>query len=76
MDRICIPSTCRIIYTDMGQIQRYLGPETHSVGRQCCVFRWVPHSGLEYQYPDVASGKSYTRHRWRRLDYLGQYLHQ
>ena len=76
MDRIRIPSSCRIIDANMGQIQRYMGPETHHIGRQCFVLCWISHSGFEYQYSNAARRKSCTRHRWWRLDNPGQHLHQ
>lgn len=76
MDRICISFSSSSSYTYMGKIERYLGKETHHIGRECSILRRIPNSCFEYQYPDVARRKSPTGNWWRRIDHLSQYLHQ
>ena len=75
MDWISLPVSSSRIHTNMGEIQRYLGPQAYHTVGQYHLLCGIPDSGFEYQYQDVDCCESYSRNWWWWFDHLSQHLY-
>lgn len=76
MDRVRISASCSSSYTNMGEIERYLGTKTYHTSSKLSLLRRLSYICNQHQHSNVTGRKSHTRNRWRRIDHLSQHLHQ